>query len=45
MLIKKGTKEFAIRIAGIGISFHFDQDVPELSASDMDYGFTAEKGD
>ena len=45
MLIKKGTKEFAVRIAGIGISFLFDQDVPELTAKDMDYGFIIGKGD
>jgi hypothetical protein len=45
LLTKKKKKGFTISIAGIGISFSFDQDLSELGAEDMDYGFTTDKGD
>lgn len=39
MLNEKGLTEFTIGIAGIGISFLFDQNLSEFGAKDIDYGF------
>ncbi|NOR21901.1 MAG: hypothetical protein GQ476_04350 [Candidatus Aminicenantes bacterium] len=35
-------KEFSIEIAGIGLSFLFDQNLSEFGAEDIDYEFVTE---
>jgi len=43
LISEKELKEFTINIAGIGISFLFDQDLPEFLVEDRDRDFVTEK--
>jgi hypothetical protein len=42
---KKGRKKLSVGIAGIGLSFLFDRDLPELTLEGIDNAFITELGD